>query len=165
MSLREKIEADFKKSLLEKDEITLSALRMLKAALIDKEKQKRFQILSKEKISEEEIEKRAKLSDEEIIQVVSSQIKKRKESIEAYEKGGREDLAEREKREIEILKKYLPEPLSREEIEERAKETIKELGAKDIKDMGRVMKELSAKLKGRAEGKVMAEIVKDLLSK
>jgi len=165
MSLREKIEADFKKALKEKKELTLSTLRMLRAALIDREKQKRFQLLSKESFSEEELANRVKLSDEEIIQVVSSQVKKRKESIEAYKKGGREDLVEREEKEIEVLKNYLPEQLSKEEIEKMVKEIINKIGASDIKDMGKVMKEILEKIKGKADGKTISEIVKRLLSK
>ena len=165
MSLEEKIEADLKKALLDRNELILSTLRMLRADLVNKKKQKRFQVLSKEQISEKEIDEKTNLSDEEIIQIISSQIKKRKESIEAYEKGGRKDLAERERKEMEILKRYLPRQLSENEIEKMAKETIERLGASSIKDMGKVMKELSEKMKGRADGKLVAEIVKRLLNK
>jgi len=162
--LLKRIDSDLKKALLERDEVSLSTLRMLRAALVNKEKQKRLN-LSKKNLSPEDIEEKSKLSEEEVIEVISSEIKKRKESISAYEKGNRKDLVREEKRELEILKKYLPEQLSLKEIEKMAKEVIKDLKAKDIKDMGKVMKELMPRLKGRADGKLVSEIVKSLLTK
>jgi uncharacterized protein YqeY len=104
------------------------------------------------------------LTDEGVIEIVFSEIKKRKESIIEFEKGKRENLVKKEKEEIEILKNYLPEQLSEKEIEEAAREVIEKMGAKDIKDMGKVMGGLMPKLKGKAESALISRIVKDLLS-
>jgi uncharacterized protein YqeY len=166
MSLKEKIDADLKKAAKERKVIEVSVLRLLKDAIFLKEKEKRYKIFNQRKgVSEKELEKESQLSDEEIIEVIFAEIKKRKEAILEFEKGKRKDLVEKEKKEIEILKKYLPEQLSEKEVEKIVKEAIKKLGAKDIKDMGRVMKELMPKLKGRVEGSLISKIVKDLLEK
>jgi len=165
MSLKEKIEEDLKSALKKGQRIEVSALRMLKAAIFNKEKEKRYKI-SKEKpeAEEKELEKESQLTDEEVIEVISSEIKKRKEAILEFEKGKREDLVKKEKAEMEILQKYLPEQLSEEEIKKLAKETIEKVGAKEPKDMGRVMAELMPQVKGRAEGSVVSKIVKELLT-
>jgi uncharacterized protein YqeY len=141
-------------------------LKLLKAAIFDREKEKRYK-LSKEKTDfrSEELEKESTLTDQEVQEVILSEIKKRKEAIFEFEKGKRKDLVDKEKKEMEVLKKYLPEELSKEEIEKMAKEIIEKIGAKEIKDMGKVMKELMPKVKGKAEGKIVSEIVKRLLSK
>ena len=165
MALKEKIQEDFKKFLKEKKEIEVSTLRMLKAAIFNREKEKRYK-LSKEKpdLKEKDLEKESQLTDEEIVQVIFSEIKKRKESILLFEKGKREDLVEKEKEEIKILEKYLPEQLSAEEIKKMAKEVIKKTGAREPKDMGKVMGHLMPKLKGKAEGGLVSKIVKELLT-
>jgi uncharacterized protein YqeY len=174
--LREKIEKDFKEALLKRDELLVSTLRLLRAAIFNKEKEKRYSLAQKEpkeeweKIEKEskkakELEKMSQLSDDEILDLISSEIKKRKEAILQYQKAKREDLLEREKKEIEILTKYLPEQLSEKEIEEMAKEAIQKTGAKELSDFGKVMKELMPKIKKRAEGEVVVQIVKKLLNK
>jgi uncharacterized protein YqeY len=164
MSLKEKIQENFKTALKQKREIELSALRMLSAAIFNKEKEKRYK-MSQEKtgLSGEELEKGSRLTDDEVIEVVSSEIKKRKEAILEFGKGKREDLVKKEKKELEILEKYLPEQLSREEIEKLAKETIEETGAENVKDTGKVMAQLMPKLKGKADGSEVSNIVKELL--
>jgi len=96
--------------------------------------------------------------------VISSEIKKRKEAILEFEKGERKDLVKRETSEMKILQSYLPEQLPEAEIKKFAKEIIKKAGAKEIKDMGKVMSELMPKLKGKAEGSLVSKIVKELLS-
>ena len=151
MKLKEKIEQDFKEAFKNKEEIRLSALKMLRAA-----------------ISNAEIEKRGKgegdeLSDEEIEAVVSKEAKKRREALEIYEREGREDLAERERKELEVLSAYLPEQLSEEEVRRLAEEAIKEAGASGPKEMGKVMAVLMPKVKGRADGSLVSRIVKELL--
>jgi len=164
MILKEKIQRDFKIALKTKKETEVSTLRMLNATIFNKEKEKRYKIFQKEKdLKEEELVEKSQLTDEEIIEVVSSEIKKMKEASLEFEKGKRLDLAEKEKREIEILKKYLPEQLSEDEIKKLAKETIEEIGAKGIKDLGRVMAQLMLKVKGRAEGSKVSQIVRELL--
>ena len=165
MGLKEKIEKDFQKTLKERKAIETSTLRMLKAAIFNNEKEKRYKLSkTKPELIEEELEKESQLIDEEIIEVISSEVKKRKEATLEFEKGQREDLVEKEKKEIEILKKYLPEQLSEEEIKKLAKETIKQIGAKETKDMGKVMAELMPRIKGRAEGSLVSKIVKEILT-
>mgnify|MGYP001599032177 FL=1 len=174
MSLKIKIEEDFKNALRNREELTLSVLRLLKAAILNKEKDKRYKITKtdpafakasagKEKIKEEELVKQSGLIDEEIVDLIFSEIKKRKESIILYKQGKREELAKKEAEEIEILKKYLPEQISEAEIENLAKETIKNVQAKSISDMGKVMKELMPKLKGKAEPQAITAIIKKLI--
>ena len=162
---KHKISQNLKIALKEKREIEVSVLRMLLAAILNKEKEKRYR-LNKEKpdLDKEELEKEGQLTEEETISIVSIEAKKRKESIIAFERGERKDLAEKEKKELDILKKYLPEQLSEQELTKIIQGVIKETGAKEIKDMGKVMKEVMPKVKGRAEGGLASKIVKELLS-
>jgi hypothetical protein len=164
-NLKTKLREDFEKFLKEKKEIEVSTLRMLNAAIFNREKEKRYK-LSQEKpdLKEKDLEKESQLTDEEIVQVIFSEVKKRKEAILLFEKGKREDLAKKEKEEIKILEKYLPKQMSEEEIKKMAKEVIKKIGAKEPKDMGRVMGQLMPKLKGKAEGGLISQIVKELLT-
>jgi len=163
--LKEKIEEDFQKALKEKNEEEVSVLRVLRAEMVNKEKEKRHQ-KSKENpgLALEELEKESQLTDEELVSLIASEVKKRKEAVLEFEKGKRGDLVEKEKKEIEILKRYLPEQLSEEEIKKLVKETIQRLGAKSLKDMGRVMGEIMPKIKGRAEGEIVSKIVREELS-
>jgi len=181
MSLKVKIREDFQKFLKGKKEIEVSTLRMLNSAIFNREKEKRYKLilqrcsglrlslsnaLSKEKpdFKEKDLEKESQLTEEEIIQVISSEIKKRKESVLLFEKGKRDDLVKKEKEEIKILEKYLPEQFSEEEIKKMAAQVIKETGAKEPKDMGKVMGKLMPKVKGQAEGGLVSKIVKELLA-
>ncbi len=161
---KDKIIQNIKIALKEKREIEVSVLRMILAAILNKEKEKRYK-LSKEKpdLDQKELEKESQVTEEEITSIVSVEAKKRKESIMAFEKGERKDLAEKEKKELDILKKYLPEQLSEEELYQTIKEVITETGAKEIKDMGKVMKEVMSKVVGRAHGNRVSDIVKELL--
>ncbi|OGZ17680.1 MAG: hypothetical protein A2Z78_00365 [Candidatus Nealsonbacteria bacterium RBG_13_36_15] len=165
MNLKEKIASDLKEAQKEKKELEISVLRQLLAAILNKEKEKRAKLAKEKELTEkEELEKESQLIDEEIIGVVFSESKKRKEAISEFEKGKRLDLVEKEKGEAEILKKYLPEQISEEEIKKFAKEAVEKVGASSLKDMGRVMAELMPKVKGRAEGALVTKIVKELLS-
>jgi len=173
MSLKEKIQEDSEVALKEKRELEVSVLRMLKAAIFNKEKEKRYKFtrqnpaerdlggLSKEK--QEKLEKESALTDEEVLEVISSEIKKRKESIDLYEKGNRPELAGKEKKEVEILQSYLPEQLSEEEIKKIAEEAIRKTGAKEIKDMGKVMGIITPQVKGKADMSLVSKIVKESL--
>jgi hypothetical protein len=163
--LKIKIEEDFESALKEKRKAEIATLRMLKAAIFNKEKEKRYK-LSQEKpeLTGEELEKESQLSDEEVMSVISSEIKKRKEAILEFQKGKREDLMKKEKAEMKILQSYLPEQLPEKEIKKLAQESIEKIGAKNLKDMGKVMSELMPKLKGKAEGSLTSKIVKELLS-
>jgi len=166
MALKEKIEQDLNEAVKKKYEVNSLVLRQLLAVILNKEKEKRFKInKEKSEISEEDLGEESRLTDEEIIEVIFSEVKKGKEAISEFEKGERRDLVEKEKKELEILQKYLPEQLLEEEIEELAKETIERIGAKEAKDMGKVMTELIPQVKGRAEGGVVSKIVKELLEK
>lgn len=147
MSLIQDIEEGFKKALKTQDKMRLSALRMLRAALKNKE-----------------IERRGKLEDQEIISVIKGLIRQGKEAVDQFEKGGRPDLSEKEKAEIEIYSAFLPVQASSLEIEESIDQIILELKASGVKDMGKVMKAAMARLAGRAEGQTIQAIVKQRLS-
>ena len=148
------------------DQFLVGTLRMLLAAITTKEKEKRYKI-SKDKpeATEEVLAKESELTDEQIIEVISSEIKKRKDAIILYEQGNRPELAEREKKETEILKKYLPEQLSGEELKKIVAEAVAKTGAKEMKDMGKAMAEINPKIKGKADGGEVSKIIKELLSK
>lgn len=162
--LKEKIQESLNSSLKNKREIELSTLRMLSAAILNREKEKRFKT-TKEKpdLKEEELVKESQLNDKEIIEVIFSEIKTRKEAIFEYEKGERQDLAEKEKKELEVLKKYLPEQLSKEELKKIIEESIKKVEAESIKDMGRVIKELVPQIKGKADMSEISKMIRELL--
>lgn len=147
MSLIERIDADLKHALKKSDKITLSTLRLAKAALKNKE-----------------IEKGAHLSDEEIISVLSSLSKQRRESIEQYAKGGRDDLVSSEKAELAVLQGYLPQQLSEEELEKIIRAAVQEISASGAGDIGKVMKVVMPQVKGRADGKLVNKKVSELLS-
>jgi len=162
--LKQIIQADLTEALKKGDEVARSTLRMLSAAILSKEKEKRYRISKEEsELTEQELAEKSNLTNEEIIEVVSSENKKRKEAILGFEKGERKELAEKEKAEKEVLKKYLPEQLLEEEIKRLAKEAVEKVGAKEIKDMGKVMAEMMPKVKGRADGNTVSKIVKELL--
>ncbi|KPJ56790.1 hypothetical protein AMJ49_03910 [Parcubacteria bacterium DG_74_2] len=165
MLLKQRIQGDLTEAVKRGEEITRSVLRMLIASITAKEKEKRYKLIkTQEELGQEEIEKQSELTNEEVIQLLQSEIKKRKEAVLGFEKGGKSDLAEKEKKEKEILEKYLPEQLSEEEIKKLAQEAIETTGVNTIKDIGKVMGELMPKIKGRAEGGKASEIVKKLLT-
>jgi len=164
MALKGNIRQDSKEAVKNREGLKSSVLRLLLAAIFNKEKEKRYK-LSKEKpeLSGEELEEESQLNDEEVIDVISSEARKRKESIVEFGKGKRMDLVEKEKKELEILEKYLPEQLSEEEIKKLVKEAIDKTVAKEMKDTGKVMQEVMPKVKGKADGSLVSRIVKDLL--
>jgi hypothetical protein len=169
MALKQQIQAATTEAMKSKDSFVVGTLRMLSAAILTKEKDKRYKIskdpaFAKASAGEESLEKASQLTDEEIIEVISSEIKKRKDAIVLYEKGNRPELADREKKEIEILKKYLPEQLSPEELKKIVAESIAKVGAKEMKDMGKVMAEISPKIKGKADSGEVSKIIKEILT-
>ncbi len=164
--LKTKIQEDLKRGMKAKDKLTVSVLRLLLAAILNREKEKRYKLAKgKSELKEGDLAKGSELTDEEIVAVILSENKKRREAIFEFEKGKRLDLAEKEKKEAEILQRYLPEQLSKEEIEKLVKEVIDKIGAKELKDIGKVMKEVMPKVKGRAEGGLVSQSIKKLLSK
>lgn len=146
MSLIRKIDEDLKASMKARDELRVSVIRMLKAGAKNRE-----------------IDKGEALTDDDIISVVSSMIKQRRDSAEQYSESGRADLAEKEEAEIGILQGYLPEQLSGEDIVNIIKEAISEASASSPGDMGKVMKLVMPKVKGRADGKFVNQKVRELL--
>jgi hypothetical protein len=164
MNLKEKIREDLNEAVKKREALGSSVLRLLLAAILNKEKEKRYKVYSADpKLKEEELAKKSQLTEEEVTEVIFSEVKKRKESILEFKKGKREDLVQKETKEMELLKKYLPEQLSEEEIKKMAEEIVKKLGAQSLKDIGKVMSELMPKLKGRADGSLAGKVVKDLL--
>jgi uncharacterized protein YqeY len=147
-SLKKRIDQDIKDALKGKDAVTLSVLRMTKS-----------------EIRYKEIEKGSKLSDDETLAVLSSSMKKRKDSIEQFEKGGREDLASRERTELEVLTRYLPEQLTQEKLSEIVQLTIAELNATGPSNLGTVMKQVMLKVRGKADGKIVNQLVSSQLQK
>lgn len=147
MSLKDDISASVVTALKAKDKETVSTLRFFLSAVKNKEKDLRRDI-----------------SDEEVQAVALAQVKQRQDSIEQFEKGDRKDLADKERAELEILKGYIPEQLSDDELRSIVKAAITETGATSMKDMGKLMKAVMAKAKGKADGKAVNAIVKELLT-
>ena len=147
MSLKERLKEDMKAALKAKDKEKLSVIRMLQSL-----------------IKNAEIDKRGELTDEEIISLLMKYAKQRRESIELYEKGGRQDLVEKERRELQIVESYLPKQMSEEEIRELVAKVIEEVGASSPKDIGKVMQAVMPKVKGRADGSLVNRIVRELLA-
>ncbi len=152
MNLIEKIQTEFKDSFKSKNKIRLGVFKMLQAEI------KNAEIAKRTKFGKE-----ISLNDEEILAVISREIKKRKDAAEMYEKGGRGELAEKEKKETEILAVYLPEQLPEKEIRCLAEKAIKLSGAVSQKEIGKVMAILMPQIKGRAEGALINKIIKELL--
>ncbi len=146
--LSERIDNEFKQAMKDKNPVKVSTLSLLRSS---------FKYVMIEKKVE-------KIEDADVIAVIKKQIKQRQDSIEQYEKGARQDLADKEKAELAILKSYLPQEMSILEIEKIVGDIVKQTGAQGMKDMGRVMKEASAILAGRADNRAVSEAVKKILS-
>ena len=160
----EEIKKDLISALKERNETAVSTLRMVSSAIFNKEMEKRVKALEKEpNLTEEQLKEKVKLTDEEAIEVLSSEVKKRRDSIVQFEQGGRTDLIDKEKKEIEVLMKYMPKELTEEEIRKIVKDSIAKVGATDMKAIGLVMKEVSPQTKGRADGNIVAKIVREEL--
>ena len=149
MTLQQRVDSDLKEAMRAKDATKLGVLRMLKSAL-------KYAAIAKS-------DAEAELSDAEAVQVIRKQAKQRQDSIESFEKGGRAELADKEKEELAILNTYLPQGMSPDELAKVVRETIAELGATSKAQMGAVMKALQAKAGGRADGKTLSsEVAKQL---
>ena len=144
--LKEKLLQDLKNSMKEKNEIRKNAIQMVRAAILQVEKDKGIT-----------------LEDDKILEIIAKEVKKRKDSLEDYKKGGRQDIVDQVEEEIKILSEYLPEQLSAEEVEKGVKEIIQELNATSIKDMGKVMKLAKERLGAKADGKTINEAAKKIL--
>ncbi len=147
MKLIEQIQEDLKRSMKAKDGNRVSVLRFLLSS-----------------IKYREIEKKDALDDDEVLAEITSSAKRRRESMEAFTEGGRMDLVEKEESELAILQEFLPEQLSPDEVRGFVQEVVQAVGATGASDFGKVMKELMPKLRGKADGKLVGEIVKEALS-
>lgn len=146
MSLKEILLSDMKGAMKAKDAIRLNTIRRLNS-----------------EIKNQEIDLKKELEDDAIIAIISTLIKRGNEAIDLFNKGDRPDLSEKEQKEVEILKKYLPEQVSEENLRNRIQEVINELGAQNQGDLGRVMKILVPEFKGRADNKLVKNLVSDIL--
>ena len=146
MSLKKELMEDLKLSMKNKDSIRKNTITMVRAA-----------------IKQKEIDERIELEDEEILAIISKQLKEKKNAIEDFKKGERQDLVELTEKEMEILLEYLPEQLTEEEIEKIVRETIEEVEANSMKDIGIIMKSVMPKVKGRADGNTVNKIARKIL--
>ena len=149
MNLKEKINSDIKDAMRSGDTVRRDTLRFLDSA-----------------IKNTEIEKKKKetgLGEEEVLEVIARSVKQRNDSIQQYTNGGRPELAEKEKAELEILKAYLPEQLSEDEIRKVVKEIISDAGTVSVSDMGKIMGQAMSKLKGKADGNIVKKVVEEEL--
>ncbi len=151
MNIKDKILEDLKSAMKQKDADRLRVLRSLKAKILEKE-------ISERKGGE------SKISDEQVIEVLMKAAKQRKESIDQFTQGGRDDLVEKEKEELAIIEEFLPKMMSEDEIRASVKEQITQLGASGMSDMGKVMGVMMGKLKGKADGSIVSRVVKEELS-
>ena len=146
MPLKQKLQEDLKTSMKNKDTLRKSVITLIRSS-----------------IKQVEVDKRIELNDDDIIDIISKQLKQRNDSLEQFLDAGREDLVEETRSEIEVLKEYLPQQLSEEELNEIVKQTISEVGATSMKDMGKIMSVIKPKTKGRADGKLINKLVKENL--
>ncbi|MBI2669770.1 MAG: GatB/YqeY domain-containing protein [Candidatus Yanofskybacteria bacterium] len=160
--LKEKLQKDLNESLKSGDQLKRLVLGMVMTAVKNKELTKRVQ-LSRTTSQVVQLEKQSQLTDEEVIEVIAGEVKKRKEAMEQFKTGGRDELAQKEKSEMDILLSYLPEQLGESEVRAEVQKTIAEVGAAGVKDMGKVIGAVMAKLKGRADGGIVSKITKELL--
>jgi hypothetical protein len=147
MSLKARIQDDVKSAMRSRDRESLAALRLITAA-----------------IKQKEVDERIELNDEQVLAVLDKMVKQRRESLEQFEKAGREDLAEKERFELGLIQDYLPEPLAEDELAALIQSTIDGLGASSIRDMGQVMSALRGQVQGRADMKAVSQAVKQRLS-
>ncbi len=145
--LKEKLLEDLKNCMKEKKEIRKNAIQMVRAAILQVEKDNGIT-----------------LEDEKIVDIIAKEVKKRKDSLQDYKKSGRQDIISQVEEEIQILSEYLPEQLTKEQLQPIIKQIIEELGASTMKDMGAVMKKAKEKIGAQADGKTINEVVKELLA-
>ena len=161
MSLKEKIRTEFKEAFKAREEIKVSVLKMLNSEIANAEISKRTKFSKKGEITD--LAAGPELSDDEVMEVVSREIKKRKESADIYEKNGRDDLAKKERKESEFLLAYLPEQMTESKIRDLAKKAVEQAGAKSQKETGKVMAILMPQVKGKSDGSLVNKIVRELL--
>jgi uncharacterized protein YqeY len=147
MSLKEKLADDLKSAMKEKDTVRKNTVQMIRAGVLQIEKDKKIT-----------------LDDEGVLEVIAKQLKQRRDSLPDYEKSGRDDLIAELKAEMDVLMGYLPQQLTREELEAIVQAAVRDTGASTLKDMGKIMAAVMPKTKGRADGKMINEIARQMLS-
>ena len=147
MSLNDRLNEDMKQAMRNQDKFRLSVIRMVRSS-----------------IKNIEIDQRKTLDDQEVLDVLNREIKQRKDSLQEFEKAGRQDLVDQLKQELDVLAVYMPQQLSEDEVKEIVQQTIQEVGASSKADMGKVMGALMPKVKGRADGKLVNQIVQQSLA-
>lgn len=159
--MRDKLKEDMRVALKAREADRLRTLRLLNAVVLNEEKKKRVELKKEDSDLEgEELRKKMSLTDEELQSVIMSEVKKRKDSIEEFKKGDREDLVDKEEAELEILYQYLPEQMSDDEIKEVVEEVIEDVG----ENIGDIMKEAMKRMKGKTEGGLVSEIAKEIIN-
>lgn len=146
MSLKEQLMEDLKTSMKNKDKVRKNVVTMLRSA-----------------VKQKEVDERIELNDEGIIDIISKQVKQKRDSIEDFKRGNRDDLVDLTEKELEVLLEYLPEQLSEDELKQIVKQAINELGATSMKDMGKIMGKIMPQTKGKADGSLVNKIAKDYL--
>jgi len=147
LALKDQLQADLKTAMKEKDKVRKSTVTLIRAAILQVEKDQKVQ-----------------LTDEQILEIIAKQLKQRRDGLAEFEKAKRDDLIQQAHEEIEIITSYLPTQLTIDEIKVIVNETIQETGAVDAKDMGKIMSALMPKTKGRADGKLVNQVVRELLA-
>ena len=147
MALKDQLQADLKTAMKEKDKVRKSTVTLIRAAILQVEK-----------------DQKVELADEQILEIIAKQLKQRRDGLAEFEKAKRDDLIQQAHEEIEIITSYLPTQLTIDEIKVIVNETIQETGAVDAKDMGKIMSALMPKTKGRADGKLVNQVVRELLA-
>lgn len=147
MALKDQLQADLKTAMKEKDKVKKSTVTMIRAAILQVEK-----------------DQKVELEDDQILEIIAKQLKQRRDGLAEFEKAQRDDLIQQAREEIEIIEGYLPTQLTIDEIKVIVTETIQETGAVDAKDMGKIMSALMPKVKGRADGKLVNQVVRESLA-
>ena len=170
MSLRDQLVQDLKEAMRAGDETRKGTIRLLRAAITAAEIDKRAAFIESQRARHVDIEgltltdEQFQLDDEEILAVLQKQAKQRRDSIAEFEKGGRKDLVAAEQAELSIIEGYLPRQMSREEVEAAARQAAAQLGLHDMSGVGPLMKHLMAEFKGRADGRLVNQVVREILS-
>ncbi|MBF8982005.1 GatB/YqeY domain-containing protein [Lutibacter sp. B2] len=146
MSLKERLMLDLKQAMKEKDKLKKSVITMVRAS-----------------VTQYEVDNRVEMDDEKVLDIMIKQVKQKNDAIEEFAKGNREDLVNEAKAEIDVLMKYLPQQLTEDEIKVIVKQSIEEVGAENMKDMGKLMATLMPKIKGKADGKIVNKFVREFL--
>jgi len=163
MTIKEKIQQDFKEAFKNKEELKISTFKILQSEIRNAEIAKKTKMLKDGAV--DDIDSKSQLDDEEVMQVVGKEAKKRKDALEIYKKEGRSELQKREEDELAVLSVYLPEQLSEAEISKLVEEAVRDSGVSGPSDMGKIMKDLMPKVKGRADGNLVNSIVKEVMIK